>query len=152
LELKFGFIKVKSLNKNMPLFEPKKVKYKKVRKRAAKGIERRTTELTFGSFGLRALQEKWITSKQLEAARRAILRYLKKGGKLWIRIFPQKPVTRKTAGAAMGGGKGELSHYVFPARPGRIIFEIEGVDEETAKKALRLASDKLPLKTKFIKK
>lgn len=136
----------------MPLFEPRKVKYKKVRKRVAKGIETRATELAFGSFGLKALQEKWITSKQLEAARRAILRYLKKGGKLWIRIFPQKPVTKKSAGAPMGGGKGDFSHYVFPARPGRIIFEIEGIDEETAKRALRLASDKLPLKTKFVKK
>lgn len=136
----------------MAIFEPRKVKYKKVRKGKIKGIERRTTELAFGSFGLKALEARRITSKQLEAARRAILRYLKKGGKLWIRIFPQKPVTKKTAGAPMGGGKGDLSHYVFPIKPGRIIFEMGGVDEETAKRALRLASDKLPLKTKFIKK
>ncbi|KPJ57314.1 50S ribosomal protein L16 [Parcubacteria bacterium DG_74_2] len=136
----------------MSLLIPKKVKYRKMRKGRSKGIASRATELAFGSFGLKALEAKWISSRQIEAARRAILRYLRKGGKLWIRIFPQKPVTKKSSGAEMGGGKGDVSHYVFPTKPGRILFEIEGIDEETAQKALRLASDKLPLKTKFIKK
>jgi len=98
------------------------------------------------------MEAKWISSKQIEAARRAILRYLKKGGKLWIRIFPQKPVTKKGTESPMGGGKGDVSHYVFPVKPGRILFEIAGLDEETAKIALKFASDKLPLKTKFVKK
>ncbi len=128
------------------------MKYKKWRRGRTKGVEQRATDLAFGSFGLKAMEAKWISSKQIEAARKAILRYLKKGGKLWIRIFPQKPVTSKGTEAAMGGGKGDVSHYVFPAKPGRILFEIGGVDEETAKEALKIASDKLPLKTKFVKK
>jgi len=134
------------------MLEPKKVKYRKWQKGRTKGVERRVTELAFGSFGLKAMEAKWISSKQIEAARRAILRYLKKGGKLWIRIFPQKPVTKKGTESPMGGGKGDVSHYVFPVKPGRILFEIAGIDEETAKIALKFASDKLPLKTKFIKK
>jgi len=134
------------------MLEPKKVKYRKWQKGRTKGVERRVTELAFGSFGLKAMEAKWISSKQIEAARRAILRYLKKGGKLWIRIFPQKPVTKKGTESPMGGGKGDVSHYVFPVKPGRILFEIAGLDEETAKIALKFASDKLPLKTKFIKK
>jgi large subunit ribosomal protein L16 len=131
---------------------PKKVKYRKWQKGRSRGIDRKGTELVFGSFGLKSLENKWISSRQIEAGRRTILRYLKKGGKLWIRIFPQKPITKKGDEAPMGGGKGEVSHYVFPVKPGRIIFEIEGIDEETAKKALKIASDKLPIKTKFIKK
>jgi large subunit ribosomal protein L16 len=133
-------------------FQPKKVKYRKWRKGRTKGIETRATDLAFGSFGLKSMEAKWISSKQIEAARKTILRYLKKGGKLWVRIFPQKPVTKKGTEAPMGGGKGDVSHYVFPAKPGRILFEISGVDEETAKEALKFASDKLPLKTKFVKK
>jgi large subunit ribosomal protein L16 len=133
-------------------FQPKKLKYRKCQRGKMKGMETRATELAFGSFGLKALEAKWISSKQIEAARKAILRYLKKGGKVWIRIFPQKPVTKKADGAPMGGGKGDVSQYVFPAKPGRILFEIGGVDEETAKEALKFASDKLPLKTKFVKK
>lgn len=132
---------------------PKKVKHRKWRKRTtSKGIERKSTELAFGSFGLKSQGEKWITSRQIEAARRAIIRYLRKGGKLWIRIFPDKPVTQKGTEVPMGGGKGAVDHYVFPIRPGRIIFEIEGIPEEQAKEAFRKATDKLPIKTKFIKR
>ena len=131
---------------------PKKVKHRKWRKRSPKGIENRSTELAFGSYGLKSMGTKWITSRQIEAARRAIIRYLKKGGKLWIRIFPDKPVTKKGTEVPMGGGKGSVDHYVFPIRPGRIIFELEGIPEEKAREAFRKATDKLPIKTKFIKR
>ena len=136
----------------MAIMMPKKVKHRKWRKRSPKGIETRSTELAFGSYGLKSMGTKWITSRQIEAARRAIIRYLRKGGKLWIRIFPDKPVTKKGTEVPMGGGKGSVDHYVFPIRPGRIIFELEGIPEEKAKEAFRKASDKLPIKTKFIKR
>ncbi len=131
---------------------PKKVKHRKWRKRSPKGIETRSTELAFGSYGLKSMGTKWITSRQIEAARRDVIRYLKKGGKLWIRIFPDKPVTKKGTEVPMGGGKGSVDHYVFPIRPGRIIFELEGIPEKKAKEAFRKATDKLPIKTKFIKR
>ncbi len=131
---------------------PKKVKHRKWQKGRSKGIESRATGLAFGSFGLKALQARWISARQIEAARRAILRYLKKGGKLWIRIFPQKPITRKGVEVPMGGGKGSVEFYAFPIKPGRMIFELEGVKEEVAREALRMASTKLPIKTKFIKR
>ncbi len=134
------------------MFEPKKMKHRKWHKGRSKGIERRGTELSFGSFGLKAVSAKWITSAQLEASRRAIIRYLKKKGKLWIRIFPSKPITSKGDEVPMGGGKGSVSHYVFPIKPGKIIFELDGVEEELAKEIFRKASDKLPVKTKFLKK
>ena len=118
----------------------------------SKGIETRGTELVFGTFGLKSLGTRWITSRQIEAARRAIIRYLKKGGKLWIRIFPQKPVTTKGTEVPMGGGKGKVSHYVFPIKSGRVIFEVEGITEKEAREAFKKASDKLPVKTKFIKR
>ena len=114
--------------------------------------ESKGTNISFGSFGLKAVTEKWVTSNQIEAGRRAIIRYLRKGGKLWIRIFPSKVVTKKGQEVPMGGGKGSLDHYVFPVKPGRIIFELEGISEDNAKEALRKAGDKLPLKTKFVKK
>ena len=136
----------------MAILMPKRVKYKKMQKGRSKGIERRATELTFGSYGLKSLETCWISARQIEAARRAILRYFKKGGKLWIRIFPQKPITSKGTEFSMGGGKGAVSHYVFPIKPGRIIFELEGIKEEAARQALKIAADKLPIKTKFIKK
>lgn len=136
----------------MAIMMPKKVKHRKWRKRSPKGIENRSTELAFGSYGLKSMGTKWITSRQIEAARRAVIRYLKKGGKLWIRIFPDKPVTKKGTEVPMGGGKGSVDHYVFPIRPGRIIFELEGIPEEKAREAFRKATDKLPIKTKFIKK
>lgn len=131
---------------------PKKIKHRKWQKGVSKGIETRATELAFGSFGLKSLGTRWITSRQLEAARRVIIRYLRKGGKLWIRIFPHKPVTKKGIEVPMGGGKGAVDHYVFPIRPGRIIFELEGIKEQEAKEALKKAAAKLPVKTKFIKR
>lgn len=131
---------------------PKKVKHIKWQKGRSKGIETRGTTVAFGSYGLKSLETRWITSRQIEAARRTILRFLKKGGKLWIRIFPDKPITSRGVEFAMGGGKGAVSHYVFPIKPGRVIFELDGIDEETAKKSLKLAGDKLPIKTKFIKR
>ena len=136
----------------MAILMPKKVKHRKWMKGASKGVENRATKLSFGSFGLKSLGTKWISGRQLEAARRTVIRYLKKGGKLWIRIFPDKPITRKGTEVPMGGGKGAVDHYAFPIRPGRVIFEIEGISETEAKEALKKAADKLPLKTKFIKK
>ena len=136
----------------MAILMPKKVKYTKWQKGRSKGIETRGTELSFGSFGLKSLEDCWITARQLEAARRVIIRYLKKGGKLWIRIFPNKPVTTKGVEFSMGGGKGAVSHYVFPVKPGRVLFELEGVKEDIARESLRIAADKLPIKTKFIKR
>ncbi len=131
---------------------PKKVKHRKWHRGKSRGIECRGTELNFGNFGLKSLETKWISSRQLEASRRAILRYFKKGGKLWIRIFPDKPVTSKGNEVPMGGGKGEVSHYVFPIRPGRIVFEIDGLPEDQAREALRIAGTKLPVKTRIVKK
>jgi len=134
------------------MLTPKRVKHRKWHRDKSKGNETRGTELVFGSFGLKSLGTKWVPSRQIEAARRSILRYFKKGGKLWIRIFPQKPVTQKGTEVPMGGGKGDVDHYVFPIKPGRIIFEIDGIDEEQAKEALKTAADKLGVKTKFVKK
>ena len=134
------------------MLAPKKVKHRKWHRGTSKGIETRGTSLVFGSFGLKCLSTKWVPSRQIEAARRAILRYFKKGGKLWIRIFPAKPITKKGIEVPMGGGKGEVEYYAFPIKPGRIIFEIDGIDEETARRALASAADKLGVKTKFVKK
>ena len=131
---------------------PKKVKHRKWRKGRSKGIETRAVDLAFGSYGLKSLETRWISARQIEAARRTILRYLKKGGKLWIRIFPDKPITRKGTEVPMGGGKGSVEFYAFPIKPGRIIFELEGVKEEVVMEALKQAADKLPVKTKFIKR
>ncbi len=136
----------------MAILLPKKVKHRKWHKGTSNGIETRGTNLDFGSFGLKSLGTKWITSRQIEASRRTILRYLRKGGKLWIRIFPDKPVTSKGTETPMGGGKGGVDHYVFPIKPGRIIFEIEGISEAEAREALRKAADKLPIKTRFVKR
>lgn len=110
----------------------------------------RGTEISFGSFGLMSLETCWVSGRQLEAARRSILRYLKKGGKLWIRIFPSKPVTKKGVEVPMGGGKGGVDHYVFAVKPGRMIFELDGVKEDYAKEIFKKAGDKLPVKTRFI--
>ncbi len=131
---------------------PKKVKHREWHKGRSKGIETRATELNFGSFGLKSIDTKWITARQIEAARRVIIRYLKKGGKLWIRIFPDKPVTFKGNEVPMGGGKGGVDHYVYPIKPGRIIFELDGVKEEIAKEAFKIAGNKLPIKVKFVKR
>jgi large subunit ribosomal protein L16 len=131
---------------------PKKVKYRKIQKGRTKGIAHRGTDIAFGDFALKAMEPKWISSRQIEASRRAIIRYLRKGGKLWIRIFPDKPITRKGVEVPMGGGKGTVEFYVYPIKQGRIIFELAGIEEEIAKEALGKASDKLPIKTKFIKR
>jgi len=137
----------------MAILLPKKVKHRKWHKgrRRNKRNETRGTELVFGSFGLKAMESKWINSRQIEAARRGIIRFLKKGGKLWIRIFPDQPVTKKGTEVPMGGGKGSVEYYVFSVKPGRIIFEIDGIDEQMARQAFKKAGDKLSLKTKFIK-
>lgn len=132
------------------MLTPKRVKHRKWRKRASSGIESRGTELAFGSFGLKALEPKWIPARQIEAARRVIIRYLRKGGKVWIRVFPDKPVTRKGAETPMGGGKGGVDHYVVPVRPGRIMFELEGISSNDAREALRKAADKLSVRTRLI--
>ena len=136
----------------MGILMPKKVKHRKWRKGRSRGIENRATELAFGSYGLKAMGTKWVSARQLEAARRTIIRYLKKGGKLWIRVFPDKPITRKGTEVPMGGGKGAVDHYAFPMKPGRLIFELEGIKEEEARDAFKKAGDKLSVKTKFIKK
>lgn len=131
---------------------PKKVKFRKQRKGRIKGVEQRATKLAFGSFGLKSLEAKRITAKQLEAARRTLLHYFKKGGKLWIRIFPDKAVTSKGTEFAMGGGKGDVAYYCFPVKPGRIILEIDGLKESEALEALKKAADKFSVKTKIIRK
>jgi large subunit ribosomal protein L16 len=136
----------------MGILMPKKVKHRKWHKGRTKGVETRATELCFGAFGLKAMGTKWLTARQLEASRRYIIRYLKKGGKLWIRVFPDKPVTAKGAETGMGSGKGAVDHYVFPVKPGRIIFELDGLKEDMARAAFDGASRKLPIKTRFIKK
>ena len=136
----------------MAILMPKKVKHRKWRKGRSRGLESRATELAFGTFGLKSLETRWISARQIEAARRSILRHMKKGGKLWLRIFPAKPVTRKGTEVPMGGGKGSVEFYVFPIKPGRIIFELDGVKEEVAREALRTAAAKLPIKTKFVKR
>lgn len=131
---------------------PKKVKHRKWMKGRSNGMETRGTTLAFGSYGLKSLGAKWTSARQIEAARRAILRFMKKGGKIWVRIFPDKPITKKGAETPMGGGKGAVDHYAFPVRPGRIIFEIDGIKEEDAIAALREAASKLPIKTAIIKR
>jgi large subunit ribosomal protein L16 len=128
------------------------MKHRKWHKGRSEGLDRRGVEMAFGSFGLKILDAKWITANQIEACRKAIMRALKRKGKLWIRIFPHKPVTSKGGEVGMGGGKGAVSHYVFPAKPGRIIFEIDGVSEETAREAFKKAGNKLPVRVKFVKR
>ncbi|TSD05015.1 MAG: large subunit ribosomal protein L16 [Parcubacteria group bacterium Greene0714_36] len=134
------------------MLQPKKVKHRKWHKRAGTGVETRGTELAFGAYGLKALEGHWITARQIEASRRAMTRYIQRGGKVWIRIFPDKPVTRKPPEVTLGGGKGAVDHYVSPVRPGRILFEMDGVAREAAREAMRLAAHKLPIKTRFVEK
>jgi len=129
---------------------PKRVKYRKAQRGRMKGIAVRGSTLAFGDFGLKALEPGWVTNRQIEAARVALTRSLKRGGKVWIRVFPDKPITAKPAETRMGSGKGAVDHYVAVIKPGRIIFEIGGVSEEVAKEAVRLASHKLPVKTRFL--
>lgn len=131
---------------------PKRTKYRKVHRNrgSMKGVAVRGSRVAFGSFGLKAVTRHEITSRQIEATRRTITRYLRRGGKLWIRIFPHKPITQKAAEVPMGSGKGSVEYYVAAIKPGTVLFELEGVDEAKAREAFRLASYKLPLKTKFV--
>jgi large subunit ribosomal protein L16 len=132
------------------MLQPKRTKFRKMQKGRMKGMATRGAELAFGSFGIKSLEPAWITSRQIEAARIAVTRFMKREGQVWIRIFPDKPVTKKPAEVRMGKGKGAPEYWVAVVRPGRIIFEAEGVPLEVAKEALRLAAQKLPVQTKFI--
>jgi large subunit ribosomal protein L16 len=129
---------------------PKRVKFRKQQRGRMNGIAVRGSRLSFGQYGLKALEPHWITARQIEAARVAMTRYVKRSGKVWIRIFPDKPVTKKPAETRMGKGKGAPELWVAVIKPGRILFEMDGIPEETAREALRLAAHKLPIKTKFI--
>ncbi len=131
---------------------PKRVKYRKQHLRFPKGKATRAQEVTFGEYGLQALEPGWISSKQIEAARIAITRHVRRGGKVWVRIFPDQPVTAKPAETRMGSGKGAPEFWVAVVKPGRILFEIAGVSEEVAQEAMRLAGHKLPIKTRFVKR
>ena len=132
------------------MLSPKRTKFRKAQKGRNRGIAHRGSTVAFGSFALKTLEPGWITSRQIEASRIAVTRYMKREGKVWIRIFPDKPVTAKPAEVRMGKGKGAPSHWVAPVRPGRIMFEVDGVDLETAQEALRLGAQKLPVKCKFV--
>ncbi|NNE56459.1 MAG: 50S ribosomal protein L16 [Flavobacteriales bacterium] len=132
------------------MLQPKRTKFRKQQKGRIKGLAYRGSTVAFGSFGLKSLDEGFITSRQIEAARVALTRYMKREGKVWIRIFPDKPITSKPAEVRMGKGKGAPSHWVAPIKPGRIMFEASGVPVEVAQEALRLAAQKLPVRTKFV--
>ena len=131
---------------------PKKVKHRKHHRGRTKGTAKGATEVTYGDFGIQALEPGWITARQIEAARIAMTRHIKRGGKVWINVFPDKPVTNKPAETRMGSGKGSPEHWVAVVKPGRVMFELAGVSEPLAKEALRLAGQKLPIKTKFVKR
>lgn len=130
---------------------PKRVKHRKVQRGSMKGKAKGGTRLNHGEYGIQALEAAWITNRQIEAARIAMTRYMKRGGKVWIKIFPDKPVTKKPLGTRMGSGKGAPEYWVAVVKPGRVLFEIAGVPEETAREAMRLAMHKLPIKCKFVK-
>ncbi|PIE86133.1 MAG: 50S ribosomal protein L16 [Bacteroidia bacterium] len=132
------------------MLQPKKTKFRRQQKGRMKGNAQRGHELAFGSFGIKTLENAWITGRQIEAARIAVTRYMQRQGQIWIRIFPDKPITKKPAEVRMGKGKGAPEMFVAPVTPGRILFEAEGVPFEVAKEALRLAAQKLPVKTKFV--
>ncbi len=131
---------------------PKRSKFRRHQRGRMKGISKGGTEIDFGEYGLQALEPSWITSQQIEAARVAMTRYVKRGGKIWIKIFPHKPVTEKPAETRMGKGKGSPEYWVAVVKPGRVMFELAGVPEDTAREAMRLASHKLPVKCKFVKR
>jgi len=131
---------------------PKKTKYRKSHKGGRGGKATRKTNVSFGSFGMKSLEAHWVTARQIEATRRVLTKYTKKGGKIWIRIFPDKPVTKKGGEIPMGKGKGAVDHYVVVVKPGTVMFEMEGISEEIAKEAMKLAAYKLPVKTKFVTK
>ncbi len=132
------------------MLQPKKTKFRKMQKGKMKGNAQRGSQLAFGSFGIKALEETWITARQIEAARIAVTRYMKRQGQVWIRIFPDKPVTSKPAEVRMGKGKGAPEYWAAVVRPGRMLFECDGVSLEVAQEAMRLAAQKLPIKTKFV--
>ncbi|KPQ40485.1 MULTISPECIES: 50S ribosomal protein L16 [Cyanophyceae] len=134
------------------MLSPKRTKFRKQHRGRMRGLATRGNTVDFGDFGLQALEPSWITSRQIEASRRAMTRYIRRGGKIWIRLFPDKPVTMRPAETRMGSGKGNPEFWVAVVKPGRMMFEIAGVPEETAREAMRLASFKLPIKTKFIKR
>lgn len=129
---------------------PKRVKYRKTHRGRLKGLAQRGNTVAFGTHGLQALEGHYLTSRQIEAARRAIVRYVRRGGKVWIRVFPDKPWTKRAAETRMGSGKGNVEYYIAPVRPGRVIFEIAGIRDELAQEALSLAAHKLPLRTQVI--
>ena len=131
---------------------PKRVKYRRVHRGRMKGVATKGNRLTSGDYGLVALEPSWITSNQIEAARIAMTRYIKRGGKVWIKIFPDKPVTEKPAETRMGSGKGSPEYWVAVVKPGRVMFEMQGVSEDVAREAMRLAGHKLPIKCKFVRK
>ncbi len=132
------------------MLQPKRVKFRKVQKGRRRGQANTGNTLAFGDFGLQAMESAWLTARQIEATRRAITRYVRRGGKIWVCIFPDKPVTKKAAETRMGSGKGAPDHWVAVVKSGRILFEMSGVSEEAAKEAMRLASHKLPVGTKFV--
>lgn len=132
------------------MLQPRRVKYRKLHRGRRKGKAQAGNSVAFGEYGLQALEPAWLTSRQIEAARRAIVRHIRRGGQIWIRIFPDKPVSKKPAETRMGGGKGSPDHWVAVVKPGRMLFELAGVKEETAKEALRLASHKLPIDVQFV--
>ncbi|MHC1708218.1 MAG: 50S ribosomal protein L16 [Bacteroidales bacterium] len=132
------------------MLQPKKTKYRKQQKGKMKGNAQRGHQLAFGSFGIKTMEEAWITGRQIEAARQAVARHMKREGQIWIRVFPDKPITKKPAEVRMGKGKGAVEGYVAPVNPGRILFEIDGVPLDIATEALRLAAQKLPVRCKFI--
>lgn len=131
---------------------PRKVKHRKHQKGSVRGVSKGSTTVDFGQYGLKALESRWVSARQIEAARRAMTRFAKRSGKVWIRIFPDKPVTKKGQEVPMGKGKGSVDHFVAVVHRGRVMFEIDGVDEPTAREALRLAAHKLPVKTSFVRR
>jgi len=134
------------------MLSPKRVKFRKVQKGRRNGLAYRGSEVSYGDFGLQAVAPGWISARQLEAGRIALTRHVKRGGKIWIRVFPQKPITKKPAETRQGTGKGAPEYWVAVVEPGRILYEIEGVAEDVAREALRLASHKLPLETRFVRR
>jgi large subunit ribosomal protein L16 len=129
---------------------PKRVKYRKMQRGRLKGLAHRGSTVQYGSYGLQAVERYYLTSRQIEAARRAVVRFIRRGGKIWIRVFPDRPVTKRAAETRMGSGKGSVDHWVAPVRPGRVLIEMTGVREDQAREAFRLAAHKLPMKTQFV--
>ena len=134
------------------MLQPKRIKYRKQQKGRMRGAARRGNKVSFGDYALQAVEPGWITNRQIEAARVAMTRHIKRGGKVWIRIFPDKPLTQKPAETRMGKGKGNPEYWVAPVKPGRVMFELEGVDIEIARRAMQLAAAKLPIKTRFLER